>query len=155
MVMAWTTPVNVSDVRTEYPLLTSDLCADARVTANRDRAEAEIEAVLRDRYELTDPGADKYVWRVCMALTLYHCVNSAYGEQGWTGEGRTAAGTYWREWDKFKEDILGRKIKLALVPAKTIPIPTVGNLGLSRSKYSAFGLNVPEGSGFPFKDEEE
>ncbi len=62
--MAWTTPVNVSDVRTEYPLLTSELCADARVTANRDRAEAEMEAVLRDRYELTDPGADKYVWRV-------------------------------------------------------------------------------------------
>jgi len=23
--MAWTTPVNVSDVRTEYPLLTSDI----------------------------------------------------------------------------------------------------------------------------------
>jgi len=82
--MAWTTPVNISDVRTEYPLLTSDLCADARVTANRDRAEAEVEAVLRDRYELTDPGADKYVWRVCLALTLYHCINSAYGEQGWT-----------------------------------------------------------------------
>ncbi len=67
--MSWTTPVNVSDVRTEYPLLTADLCADARVTANRDRAEAEIEAVLRDRYELTDPGADKYVWRICLALT--------------------------------------------------------------------------------------
>ncbi len=56
--MAWTTPANVSDVRTEYPLLTSDLCADARVTANRDRAEAEIEAVLRDRYDLSDPGVD-------------------------------------------------------------------------------------------------
>ncbi len=86
--------MNVSDVRTEYPLLTSDLCADARVTANRDRAEAEIEAVLRDRYDLTDPGADKYVWRVCLALTLDHCINSAYGEQGWTGEGRNAAKFY-------------------------------------------------------------
>ena len=64
------------------------------MTANRDRAEAEVEAVLRDRYELTDPGADKYVWRVCLALTLYHCINSAYGEQGWTGEGRNAAKFY-------------------------------------------------------------
>ncbi len=31
------------------------------MTANRDRSEAEIEAVLRDRYELTDPGADEAI----------------------------------------------------------------------------------------------
>jgi hypothetical protein len=153
--MAWTTAITISDVRTEYPLLTADLCSDERVTANRDRAEAELEAVLRDRYDIGDPGADKYVWRVCLALTLYHCINSAYGEQGWTGEGRTASNAYWREWDKFKEDVLSRKIKLALVPAKTIPIPTVGNLSLRRNEHSAFSLDVPEGIGFPFKDEED
>jgi hypothetical protein len=153
--MAWTTPVNVSDVRTEYPLLTSDLCSDARVTANRDRAEAEIEAVLRDRYDLTDPGADKYVWRVCLALTLYHCINSAYGEQGWTGEGRTAAGTYYREWDKFSGDVVGSKIKLSLPVAKTIPTPTVGNFDLGRSAFSKFGLDTHSEHGFPLVDEED
>jgi hypothetical protein len=153
--MAWTMPVNVSDVRTEYPLLTSDLCSDARVTANRDRAEAEIEAVLRDRYELTDPGADKYVWRVCMALTLYHCINSAYGEQGWTGEGRTAAGTYWREWDRFSGDVVGSKIKLSLPVAKTVPTPTVGNFDLRRSAFSSFGLDAHSEHGFPLVDDED
>jgi hypothetical protein len=151
--MAWTTPVEVSDVRTEYPLLTSDLCADARVTANRDRAEAEIEAVLRDRYDLTDPGADKYVWRVCLALTLYHCINSAYGEQGWTGEGRTAASTYWQEWDTFKLDIYRRKIKVSLPVAKTVPTPTVGNYALSRSVFSKFGLDTASEHGFPIDDD--
>jgi hypothetical protein len=153
--MAWTTPVNISDVRTEYPLLTSDLCADARVTANRDRAEAEVEAVLRDRYDLTDPGADKYVWRVCLALTLYHCINSAYGEQGWTGEGRNAAGTYWQEWDDFKRDVTRPRIKLSLDVAKTVPIPTVGNFDLGRSAFSRFGLDNHSEHGFPLPDEEE
>jgi hypothetical protein len=38
--MAWATAVAVNDVRTEYPLLTAELCSDAGVTANRDRAEA-------------------------------------------------------------------------------------------------------------------
>jgi hypothetical protein len=153
--MAWTTPVNVSDVRTEYPLLTSDLCSDARVTANRDRAEAEIEAVLRDRYELTDPGADKYVWRVCLALTLYHCINSAYGEEGWTGEGRTAVGVYWKEWDVFKTDLLRSRIKLSLPVATTVPTPTVGSFTLRRSDYSQFGLDVNADHGFPLAEEEE
>jgi hypothetical protein len=153
--MTWTTPVNVSDIRTEYPLLTSDLCADARVTANRDRAEAEIEAVLRDRYELTDPGADKYVWRVCLALTLYHCINSAYGEQGWTGEGRTAAATYWHEWEAFKSDVTSKKIKLSMAVAKTVPIPTVGNFDLGRSAFSKFGLDTHSEHGFPLVDEED
>jgi hypothetical protein len=153
--MAWTTPVNVSDVRTEYPLLTSDLCSDARVTANRDRAEAEIEAVLRDRYELTDPGADKYVWRVCLALTLYYCINSAYGEQGWTGEGRTASGAYWREWDVFKQDLMRRRIKLSLQVATSVPKPTVGNLDLGRSAFSQFGLDTNSEHGFPLVNEED
>ncbi|MEE8639817.1 MAG: hypothetical protein V3T41_05345 [bacterium] len=152
--MAWTTPVNVSDVRTEYPLLTSDLCADARVTANRDRAEAEVEAVLRDRYDLTDPGADKYVWRVCLALTLYHCINSAYGEQGWTGEGRNAINTYSREWEDFKSNVMRVKIKLSLPVAKTIPTPTVGNFDLRSSNHSKFGLDIHGGNGFPLKEED-
>jgi hypothetical protein len=153
--MAWTTPVEVSDVRTEYPLLTSDLCADARVTANRDRAEAEIEAVLRDRYDLTDPGADKYVWRVCLALTLYHCINSAYGEQGWTGEGRTAVANYWQEWDNFKMDLLRRRIKLSLPVSSNVPKPTVGSLDLGRSDHSQFGLDSHSENGFPLANEEE
>ncbi len=153
--MAWTTPVNVSDVRTEYPLLTSDLCSDERVTANRDRAEAEIEAVLRDRYDLTNPGADKYVWRVCLALTLYHCINSAYGEQGWTGEGRTAAGTDWREWDVFKQDLTRRRIKLSLQVATSVPKPTVGNIDLGRSAFSRFGLDGNSEHAFPLIDDED
>jgi len=135
--MAWTTAVTVNDVRTEYPLLTSDLCSDARVTANRDRAEAEIEAVLRDRYELTDPGADKYVWRVCLALTLYHCINSAYGEQG-----------------GFKGDVASKKIKLSLPVAMTVPIPTVGNFDLGRSAFSSFGLDAHSEHHFPLVDDE-
>jgi len=147
--------VNVSDVRTEYPLLTSDLCADARVTANRDRAEAEVEAVLRDRYELTDPGADKYVWRVCLAMTLYHCINSAYGEQGWTGEGRSAVGVYWREWDNFKREIQARKIKISLPVAKTVPTPTVGNFDLGSSPHSRFGLDGLSEHKFPLQDDED
>jgi hypothetical protein len=125
------------------------------VTANRDRAEAEIEAVLRDRYDLTDPGADKYVWRICLALTLYHCINSAYGEQGWTGEGRKAAGTYFREWEKFSEDIVGSKIKLSLPVAKTVPTPTVGNFGLRNSAFSRFNLDSGSQHGFPLIDEED
>ena len=153
--MAWTTPVNVSDVRTEYPLLTSDLCSDARVTANRDRAEAEIEAVLRDRYDLTDPGADKYVWRVCLALTLYHCINSAYGEQGWTQEGRAAVGVYFRDWDTFKRDVIRHDIKLSLPVASTAPKPTVGNFNLSESHYSRFGLDAHYEHGFPFVNDED
>ena len=153
--MAWTTPVNVSDVRTEYPLLTSDLCSDARVTANRDRAEAEIEAVLRDRYELTDPGADKYVWRVCLALTLYYCINSAYGEEGWTGEGRNAVNAYRQEWDTFRVAIFRRRIKLSLPVAATVPTPTVGNLDLGESAYSQFGLDTLAEQGFPLVNEED
>jgi hypothetical protein len=152
--MAWTTAVAVSDVRTEYPLLTADLCADARVTANRDRAEAEIEAVLRDRYELTDPGADKYVWRVCLALTLYHCVNSAYGEQGWTQEGRNVSNSYWKECETFKFDVAHNKIKLSLSVATTMPTPSVGNFDLGRSAFSRFGLNKHPGPGFPFDDDD-
>jgi hypothetical protein len=153
--MAWTTPVNVSDVRTEYPLLTSDLCSDARVTANRDRAEAEIEAVLRDRYDLTDPGADKYVWRVCLALTLYYCINSAYGEQGWTGEGQRAEGSYWHEWEIFKGDVIRRKIKLSLQVASSVPKPTVGNFDLKSSPHSRFGLDAHSEHGFPLNNEED
>ncbi len=153
--MAWTTPVNVGDVRTEYPLLTSGLCADARVTANRDRAEAEIEAVLRDRYDLTDPGADKYVWRVCLALTLYHCLNSVFGEQGWNLGGGNAAGAYWREWENFRHDLSERKLKLSLLVAKTMPQPTVGNIDLGRSVFSRFGLDAHPVPKFPnFEDEE-
>ncbi len=153
--MAWTTPVNVTDVRTEYPLLTSDLCADARVTANRDRAEAEIEAVLRDRYDLTDPGADKYVWRVCLALTLYHCINSAYGEQGWTGEGRTAANVYWREWDNFKGDVFRNRVKLSLQVAATVPTATVGNYDLGSSPHSQFSVDGLSNHCFPLVNEED
>ena len=153
--MAWTTAVTVDDVRTEYPLLTVDLCSDGRVTGNIARAEAEVEAVLRDKYELTDPGADKYVWRVCLALTLYHCINSAYGEQGWTGEGRNVAATYWHEWDAFKSDVTAKKIKLSLPVAKTVPLPTVGNFDLGRSAFSKFGLDVHSEHGFPFTDEED
>ncbi|NIT37433.1 MAG: hypothetical protein GTN49_13215 [candidate division Zixibacteria bacterium] len=153
--MAWTTPVNVSDVRTEYPLLTNDLCSDARITANRDRAEAEIEAVLRDRYDLTDPGADKYVWRVCLALTLYYCINSAYGEQGWTQEGRTVVAVYWRDWEEFKRDVTRSRIKLSLSVASTVPKPTVGNLDLGRSDYSQFGLDGVSEHGFPLVNEED
>jgi len=153
--MAWTTPVNVSDVRTEYPLLTVDLCSDARVTANRDRAEAEIEAVLRDRYDLTDPGADKYVWRVCLALTLYRCLNAVYGEEGWTGDGRAAIRAYYREWDEFKSAILTGKIKLSLAVAATVPIPTVGNFNLARSAHSQFGVDTNSEYGFPLVNEEE
>jgi hypothetical protein len=153
--MAWTTPVNISDVRTEYPLLTSDLCADARVTANRDRAEAEVEAVLRDRYDLTDPGADKYVWRVCLALTLYHCINSAYGKEGWVEEGRSAVRVYWTEWDTFKRDLINRRIKLSLQVATSIPTPTVGNFDLAESSHSEFGLNAHSEYGVPLVNEEE
>lgn len=153
--MAWTTPVTVSDVRTEYPLLTSDLCTDARVTANRDRAEAEIEALLRDKYDLTNPGADKYVWRICLALTIYHCLNSVYGEEGWTGEGRAAVNVYWQEWLEFKEDVSKRKIKLSLAVAKTVPTPTVGNFDLNRSAFSRFGLDTHSEHGFPLNDEDE
>jgi hypothetical protein len=153
--MAWTTPVNVSDVRTEYPLLTSDLCADARVTANRDRAEAEIEAVLRDRYDLTDPGADKYVWRICLALTLYHCINSTFGEQGWTPDGRNAVHKYRREWEIFKEDILSNKIKLSLAVAATKPLPTVSNFELPKSAFSRFGLDMHSDYGFPSEGEDD
>lgn len=153
--MAWTTPVNITDVRTEYPLLTSDLCADARVTANRDRAEAEIEAVLRDRYDLTDPGADKYVWRVCLALTLYHCINSAYGEQGWTGEGRSAEGSYRGEWETFKSDLYRGRVKLSLPVSATVPRPQVGNLKHAESAYSQFGLNNLSEHGFPLANEDE
>lgn len=153
--MAWTTPVTVSDVRTEYPLLTADLCADARVTANRDRAEAEVEALLRDKYNLTDPGADKYVWRICLALTIYHCLNSVYGEEGWTGEGRAAVNVYWQEWLEFKGDVSKGKIKLSLSVAKTVPTPTVGNFDLGRSAFSRFGLNTHSEHGFPLAEEDE
>ncbi|NIT35846.1 MAG: hypothetical protein GTN49_05000 [candidate division Zixibacteria bacterium] len=153
--MAWTTPVNVSDVRTEYPLLTSDLCSDARVTANRDRAEAEIEAVLRDRYDLTDPGADKYVWRVCLALTLYHCLNSVYGEEGWMTEGRNAIGAYWREWNDFRDNVQRSKIKLSLPQAKTVPTPGVGNFELTSSPYSKFGIKTHNEHGFPLPNDED
>ncbi|NIT35144.1 MAG: hypothetical protein GTN49_01370 [candidate division Zixibacteria bacterium] len=153
--MAWTTAVAVNDVRTEYPLLTAELCSDARVTANRDRAEAEVEAVLRDKYELTDPGADKYVWRVCLALTLYHCLNSVYGGEGWTREGRSAVQVYWREWDDFKRDVTVNKIKLSLPVATTMPKPTVGNFDLGKSAFSKFGLDVGSSHGFPFGDDED
>jgi hypothetical protein len=153
--MAWTTPVNISDVRTEYPLLTVDLCSDARVTANRDRAEAEIEAVLRDRYDLTDPGADKYVWRVCLALTLYHCINSAYGEQGWTGEGRTAVNAYRKEWDNFRIAIFRRQVKLSLPVAATVPTPTVGNFDVRVCPQSQFGLDTHSEYGIPLVNDED
>jgi hypothetical protein len=153
--MAWTTAVAVSDVRTEYPLLTVDLCSDARVTANRDRAEAEVEAVLRDKYELTDPGADKYVWRICLALTLYHCINSVYGEEGWTGEGRKVISAYSREWEEFKGDVFRAKIKLSLPVAKTIPKPTVGNFDLGRSAFSKFGLDTHSEHGFPALEDDD
>jgi hypothetical protein len=152
--MAWTTAVTVDDVRTEYPLLTADLCSDAKVTANRDRAEAEIEAVLRDKYDLSDPGADKYVWRVCLALTLYHCLNSVYGGEGWASEGRSAIAAYWREWDDFRENVQNRKIKLSLAVAKSVPLPTVGNFDLDRSAFSKFGLDKHSEHGFPFDDED-
>ena len=153
--MAWTTPVDVSDVRTEYPLLTSDLCADPRVTANRDRAEAEIEAVLRDKYDLTNPGTDKYVWRICLALIIYHCLNSVYGEEGWTGEGRAAVNVYWQEWLEFKEDVSKCKIKLSLSVSKTMPKPTVGNFDLGRSAFSKFGLDIHSEHGFPFDNDDD
>ncbi|NIT36987.1 MAG: hypothetical protein GTN49_10905, partial [candidate division Zixibacteria bacterium] len=115
----------------------------------------EIEAVLRDRYDLTDPGADKYVWRVCLALTLYHCINSAYGEQGWTQEGRTAIGAYWQEWLNFKVDVSNKRVKLSLQVAKTVPTPTVGNYDLGRSAFSKFGLDAHSEHGFPLVDEED
>jgi hypothetical protein len=153
--MAWTTPVGVNDVRIEYPLLTADLCSDDRVTANRDRAEAEVEAILRDRYDLSDPGTDKYVWRVCMALTLYHCLNSVYGEEGWASEGRKAIGAYWREWNDFRENIQSRRIKLSLSVAKSVPLPTVGNFDLGRSAFSKFALDTHSEHGFPFPDEDD
>jgi hypothetical protein len=153
--MAWTTPVTVSDVRTEYPLLTTSLCSDARVTANCDRAEAEIEALLRDKYDLTDPGTDRYVWRICLALTIYHCLNSVFGEEGWTGEGRAAVNVYWQEWLEFKEDVSKGKIKLSLSVSKTVPNPTVGNFDLGRSAFSHFGLDSHSEHGFPLNGEDE
>ena len=109
---------------------------------------------MRDRYELTDPGADKYVWRVCLAMTLYHCINSAYGEEGWTGEGRTVAATYWHEWDTFKNDIARGRIKLSLNVASTVPTPTVGNFDLGKSAFSRFGLNRNSEHGFPNDNED-
>ncbi len=125
------------------------------MTANRDRAEAEVEAVLRDRYDLTDPGADKYVWRVCLALTLYHCINSTYGEQGWTGEGRNAVAASPQQWEVFKRDIIRGVIKVSLPVSSTVPTPTVGNFDLNRSAFSEFGLDNNTEFGFPLEAEEE
>jgi hypothetical protein len=136
-------------------LFGSSPSSDARVTANRDRAEAEVEAVLRDRYDLTDPGADKYVWRVCLALTLYHCINSAYGEEGWTQEGRKIVNAYWREWENFKREAQGCKIKLSLPVAKTTPKPTVGNFDLDSNQHSRFSLDGLSEYKFPLRDDED
>ena len=95
------------------------------------------------------------MWRVCLALTLYHCINSAYGEQGWTGEGRNAATIYHAEWEEFKQDILRAKIKLALPVAKTTPVPTVVNFDLRSSEHSQFGLDGPGRPAFPLKNEDD
>jgi hypothetical protein len=61
---------------------------------------------------------------------------------------------YSREWEDFSGKVLRSKIKLSLPVAKTIPKPTVGNFDLSSSSHSKFGLDVPGGNGFPFKDED-
>ncbi len=153
--MAWTTPIEVSDVRTEYPLLTSDLCADARVTANRDRAEAEVEAVLRDRYELDESGPRRQV-RVARlpgadALPLFEfgvCRTRVGGTKG--GLALVRIGTIG---ETFKQDIGRGVIKLSLQVASTVPTPTVGNFP-GKSPYSRFGLDANAEYGFPKTNED-
>jgi len=102
-----------------------------------------------------NPGADKYVSRMCLVLTIYHCLNSVYGEEGWTQEGRSVVGSYWREWDTFKTEVFRGKIKLALPAASTTAKPTVGNFGLAASTHSQFGLDAQAEFGFPLANEEE
>jgi len=152
--MPWPTPVAVADVRTEYPLLTVALYGDARLNATLAKAEDEVEALLRDKYLLTDPGADGYAWRACLCLTLYYALNSAFGEQGFTDDQRKAVGAYWFEWDQFRADVQRGKVKLSLTPATTQPVPSVGNLDLSESPYTQFDLDSLREHGFPLVNEE-
>lgn len=152
--MTWTTAVSTTNVRTEYPLLTTGVYSEARLTATLAKAEDEIEAILRDKYELTDPGADGYVWRACLCLTLYYALNSAFGEQGMTGDQRTAVGAYWFEYDQFRKDVQDRRVKLSLTPAATQPAPSVTNLDLGTSEYSQFGLDPLHDNGFPLVNDE-
>ena len=152
--MAWTTAVSTTNVRTEYPLLVTAIYGDTRLSATIAKAEDEIEAVLRDRYELTDPGADGYVWRACLCLTLYYALNSAFGEQGFKEDQRSAVGAYWYEYDQFRKDVQGGRVKLSLTPATTQPAPAVHNLDLGESSYSQFDLDSNHEKGFPLVNDE-
>ncbi len=63
-------------------------------------------------------------------------------------------GAYWNEWDTFKQDIGRGVIKLSLQVASTVPTPTVGNLALSKSPYSRFGLDANAEYSFPENNED-
>ena len=152
--MAWTTPVAYTDVRAEYPLMTVALRANATVTVDIGIAEDEIEALLRDKYDLTDPGADNTVWRACLARALVIGLNATFAEQGWTDEARTAVGLYYDEWKTFEDDIRHDRIKLSLTRSSTIQAPAVHSLDLGESSHSQFGLDTLGREGFPLVNEE-
>lgn len=152
--MAWTTPVAYTDVRAEYPLMTVALRANATVTVDCGVAEDEIEALLRDKYDLTDPGADKTVWRACLARACVIGLNATFASEGWTEEARTAVGLYYDEWKTFEESIKKDDIKLSLTRSSTIQTPAVHSLDLGTSDYSQFGLDTLGRDGFPLVNEE-
>jgi hypothetical protein len=152
--MVWTTPVLYTDVRAEYPLMTSTLRANAFVTIDIGVAENEIEALLRDKYALTDPGADAVVWRACLVRALTKGLNAVYGSEGWQDRMGTAVGMYYDEWVRFADDIRYNRIKLSLPVSATVQTPSVSNLDLGESDYSQFDLNSKSDFSLPLPNEE-
>lgn len=152
--MAWTSGVTNANVRSEYPLLIAGLRGNTVVDADIEVAEDKIEALLRDKYDLTDPGTDKTVWRACLALALVIGLNATFASEGWTEEARTAVGLYYDEWKTFEDDIKNDRIKLSLTRSSTIQTPSVHSLDLGESDYSQFGLDGLGRKGFPLINEE-
>ena len=152
--MAWTTPVAYTDVRAEYPLMTVALRANATVTVDCGIAEDDVEAVLRDKYALTDPGADNTVWRACLCRALVIGLNAVYASEGWTDEARSAVGLYYDEWIRFVEGIQKGTIKLSLDVSSTVQTPAVNNLEYGSSDYSQFDLDSLRDNSFPLVNDE-
>ena len=154
--MAWASGVAFGDVRAEYPLMTVALRADATVTVDIGIAEDEIEALLRDKYDLTDPGADRAVWRACLVRSLVLGLNAVYGSEGWEARMETSLGMYYDEWAKFMEDIKSNppRIKLSLTISSTVQTPSVTNFDLGTSPYSQFDLDSKSDYGLPLPNKE-
>lgn len=148
--MSWATTITYDDVRAECVLITVALKGNTVVTADIAKSEDWINAMLRNKYVITNPGADATCLRALLVYTVYKELVSIYGNEGYDPKAGGLIQGYYEEWKAFEDSIKAGTLVLSLEQSSTCGLPEITNFNKgSESSYSNFDLDTNHDEGFP------